>query len=87
MNLAKTDLQFIEMYLNVIINEASNMSSGNVSHKAANIKGHANAIKERLSPPKYKCNNCKDTGTIPSEEYRGHTEGFVPIEKTCSCGQ
>lgn len=83
--LNKEDLQTIEMWLNVIINESKTIRSGNVTHKAANIKGHAIAIKQKLNQPKWKCNRCKDTGQYETEEYRGHTEGIVTTTKKCNC--
>jgi len=84
--ITKENLQLTEMYLNVIISEAERLSSGNVAHGKASIKGHAEKIKSMLTlQPKYKCIKCKDTGVIISEEYRGHTEGIVGVEKPCSC--
>lgn len=86
--ISKDNLKEAEMLLNIIINSASTITSGNVSHHSNEIKGSAQRVKLLLTKePTYTCYRCKDTGVIPDEEYRGHSEGFVPIEKPCSCRQ
>lgn len=53
--LSKEDSKLSEIYLDIIIDETENLSSGNVSHKAASIKSHARAIKKIISESKIAC--------------------------------
>ena len=75
----------IEMYLNVIINQSQNMSSGNVTHKAACIRGHADAVKKLLVGPQYKCGICFDTGKVETSNYEGKGQGVVYKLVDCKC--
>ena len=82
---SKESIQMIEMYLNVIINQSQNMSSGNVAHKAACIRGHADAVKKLLVGPQYKCAICFDTGQVESADYEGKGQGVIHKLIACSC--
>lgn len=44
--LSKDDSTLSEMYLDIIIDATQNLNSGNIAHKAASIKNHAEAIKK-----------------------------------------
>lgn len=88
LTITKEENQVIEMYLNVILHDSQNLTSGNIAHRAASIKGHAEAIKKIIGRPKYKCAICKDTGIVEDENYMGHTRGVELTSIPCpSCSK
>lgn len=88
LTITKEENQVIEMYLNVILHDSQNLTSGNTAHRAASIKGHAEAIKKIIGRPKYKCAICKDTGEVEKSEYMGHTRGLEYENIPCpSCSK
>ncbi len=50
--LSKENVQLSDMYLNIIIDATLNLSSGNIAHKAAAIKRHAEALKKIIQEAK-----------------------------------
>ncbi len=52
--LSKENVQLSDMYLNIIIDATLNLSSGNIAHKAATIKCHAEALKKIIHQQKIK---------------------------------
>ena len=50
--LSNEDSKIFEMYLDIIIDETQNLNSGNVAHRAASIKCHAEAIKKIIKRSK-----------------------------------
>lgn len=50
--LSKEDSTISEMYLDIIIDETQNLCSGNIAHRAASIKTHAQAIKKIINRSK-----------------------------------
>lgn len=79
LNLSKKDHQEIEMFLNIIIDQAKNLNSGNIAHKASSIILHSNAIRSKLNKPKYKCYTCKDTG----KRMQTVANGMIPEQIDC----
>lgn len=77
LKITKDEVQKIEMYLNVIINEAENLGSGNTAHKAASIKGYAEGVKKILNKPKYKCYTCEDTGKVEDPAYPSGCNKYI----------
>lgn len=47
--LSNEDTKLFEMYLDIIVDAAQNLNSGNVAHKAASIKNHAEAIRRMIN--------------------------------------
>jgi hypothetical protein len=50
--LSNEDSKISEIYLDIIIDDTQNLSSGNVAHRAASIKNHAEAIKKIIKRSK-----------------------------------
>jgi len=50
--LSRRDTKLSEIYLEIIIESTKNLNSGNVAHKAASIKNHAEAIKRLIQTNK-----------------------------------
>jgi hypothetical protein len=46
------DTKLFEMYLDIIIDDTQNLSSGNIAHRAASIKNHAKAIRRMINKSK-----------------------------------
>lgn len=52
--LSKQDVQLSNIYLKIIIDATLSLNSGNITHKAATIKHHAEALKKIIHQSKIK---------------------------------